>query len=77
MDKSQKINKITQTCCTVGANGKTECTLPMEELTILTEVGLGSQVDLILTNIGQYLLLLGLTIQVKVYGGQKLEERAA
>ena len=41
MDKSQKIDKITQTCCTAGANGKTECTWPMEELTILTDMGLG------------------------------------
>ena len=41
MDKPQKIDKITQTCCTIGANGKTECTWPMEELTILTVVGLG------------------------------------
>ena len=41
MDKSEKNDKITQTCCTVGANGKIECTWLMEELTILTEVGLG------------------------------------
>ena len=41
MDKSQKIDKITQTCCTAGANGKTECTWQMGELTILTEVDLG------------------------------------
>ena len=41
MDKSQKIDKITQKCCTVCANGKTEYTWPMEELAILTEVGSG------------------------------------
>ena len=41
MDKSHKIDKITQTCCTVGANGKTQCTWSMEELTIFIEVGLG------------------------------------
>ena len=34
MDKSQKINKMTQTYCTAGASGKTECTWPMEESTI-------------------------------------------
>ena len=40
----------------------------------LTGVGLGSQVDLILTNIGPYILLLGFKITVKVLGNGYLEE---
>ena len=37
----------------------------MEQSTILTEVAWVGQVDLILTKIGHYLLLLGFQIQVK------------
>ena len=48
----------------------------MEQSTILTEVGLVGQVDLILTKIWHYLLLLGFKITVKVLGSEYLEETA-
>ena len=74
MVKSKK-HKITEdTCYLDGAFSQSECTWAMEQSTILTEVGLVGQVDLVLTNIGPKMLHLDFKITVKVLGNEYLEE---